>query len=484
MNEKANIAMIGMGVMGENLAMNIESHGYTIAIYDIVEQTINKFMLGRGKDRKFIACHSLREVADNLHSPRIIFIMIKAGDPVDQTIEKLIPLLSKGDIIIDGGNSNFEDTQRRAKYLENLGLNFIGSGVSGGEEGALHGPCLMPGGSRAAWEFVKPIFNDIAAKLPSGEQCCTWIGSDGAGHFVKMVHNGIEYGDMQLICETYDLMRKVLNLSEDTMSEIFSDWNKGELNSYLIQITSEILKYKDTDGQPLIRKILDTAGQKGTGKWASISALNEGIPLTLITEAVYARFLSAKKEERVEAQKHFEKQKIIFYGDKAKFISDLKDALYASKIISYAQGFSLLKSASDSYNWNLPLGDIALIFRGGCIIRSAFLGKINDAFKNNPGLPNLMLDDYFKDVLAKTNVGFRNVVAYAITRGIPIPAMSSALAYFDGYTSAELPQNLLQAQRDYFGAHTYERNDTPRGQFHHTNWTGEGGDTTAGSYNA
>lgn len=482
--EKANIAMVGMGVMGENLAMNMENKGYTVAVYDIIDETINKFMAGRGKDKNFIGCHSIQDVVDNLESPRIIFIMIKAGSPVDQTIEKLVPVLSKGDIIIDGGNSNYEDTQRRAKYLESIGLRFVGMGVSGGEEGALNGPCLMPGGSKEAWEYVKPIFTDISAKLTTGGRCCTWIGSDGAGHFVKMVHNGIEYGDMQIICEAYDVMRKSLNLTEDEMSDIFAEWNKGDLDSYLIQITSEILKYKDEDGSPLVPEILDKAGQKGTGKWASISALNEAVPLTLITEAVYARCISAYKDERVEASKHFNKIIKKYEGEKLDFINNLHDALYAAKIISYAQGFSLLRSASKTYGWDLPLGDIALIFRGGCIIRSVFLGKINEAFKKNKDLTNLVLDDYFKDVLNKSLDGFRKVVAYAVTNGIPVPAMSSALAYFDGYTSESLPQNLLQAQRDYFGAHTYERVDAPRGKFHHTNWTGHGGNTTSGSYNA
>jgi len=480
---KANIAMIGMGVMGENLAMNMENKGYTVAVFDIIKETIDKFKDGRGAGKNFIPCYSLNDVVDNLETPRIMMIMIKAGSPVDQTIETLIPLLEKGDIIIDGGNSNFEDTQRRAALLEAKGLRFIGSGVSGGEEGALNGPCLMPGGSQEAWQYVKPIFDDIAAKMPNGDTCCSWIGSDGAGHYVKMVHNGIEYGDMQLICEIYDIMRKGLKLSEDEMSDIFSEWNRSRLDSYLIEITANILKYKDADGSALVSKILDTAGQKGTGKWASISALNEGIPLTLISEAVYARCLSAIKEERVEASKSFSLQKSTKNSENA-LITDLENALYAAKIISYAQGFSLLRSASKTYNWDLHYDEIALIFRGGCIIRSAFLNKISDAYIKNNNLTNLMLDSYFAKALKEAMPSFRKVLSYAINNGIPVPALSSAIAYFDAYTSENLPQNLLQAQRDYFGAHTYERVDTPRGKFHHTNWTGHGGNTTSGSYNA
>ena len=482
-NKLADIAMIGMGVMGENLAMNMENKGYKVAVFDIISKTIDKFKENRGKDKNFIPCYSLNEVVNNLKTPRILMIMIKAGDPVDQVINTLIPLLEKGDIIVDGGNSNYEDTQRRAKLLEEKGLRFIGMGVSGGEEGALNGPCLMPGGSNEAWQYVKPIFTDISAKLENGERCCAWIGNNGAGHFVKMVHNGIEYGDMQIICEVYDIMRKALKISEDEMSEIFNLWNKGRLNSYLIEITSNILKYKDEDGEAIVNKILDTAGQKGTGKWASINALNEGVPLTLITEAVYARCISSFKEEREVANKHFAKELAIFKGNKKEFIDDLENALYAAKIISYAQGFALLKSASNTYNWDLHYDEIALIFRGGCIIRSAFLGKISDAFKKNKNLTNLLLDDYFAEALKNALDGFRKVVAFAVSNGIPTPALSSALNYFDSYTSNRLPQNLLQAQRDYFGAHTYERVDRPRGEVHHTNWTGCGGDTTSTNYN-
>lgn len=482
--EKANIGMIGMGVMGENLAMNIESKGFRVSCYDIFAATIDKFMAGRGKGKKFIGTYSLQEFVSTLESPRIIWIMIKAGDPVDQTIDKLIPLLNKGDIIIDGGNSNYEDTIRRTKKLEELGLCYTGMGVSGGEEGALNGPCLMPGGSKEAWKYLKPILTSISAELKDGSRCCAYIGENGAGHYVKMVHNGIEYGDMQLICETYDIMRKVLKISDDEASEIFKEWNKGRLDSYLIEITGEILAYKDQDGSNLVENILDVAGQKGTGKWASISALNEGMPLTLITEAVYARCLSAIKDERVEASKHFVKNEVKTTLDKMSFLKKLEEALYVAKILSYAQGFALLKAASDTYNWNLNYGEIALIFRGGCIIRSAFLGKINEAYSKNKNLSNLMLDDYFKDVLTNSISGLREVIIEAIKCGVPTPTFSAALAYFDAYTSEKLPQNLLQAQRDYFGAHTYERVDAPRGKAHHTNWTGKGGDTTASTYNA
>jgi len=481
---KANIGMIGMGVMGENLSMNMESKGYTVACYDILDTTITKFINGRGKGHKFIGCYSLKELCDNLESPRKIQIMIKAGSPVDETIEKLIPLLDEGDIIIDGGNSNYEDTIRRCKMLEEKGLRFVGMGVSGGEEGALNGPSLMPGGSIESWEYVKNVYKDISAKLENGESCCSFIGENGAGHYVKMVHNGIEYGDMQLICETYDLMRKVLGINPDEMHEIFKKWNNGPLNSYLVEITSNILSYKDTDGTPIIDKILDTAGQKGTGKWASIEALNEAVPVTLITEAVYARCLSAIKEKRINASKVFETKKKEFVGNKEEFINDLEKALYAAKIISYAQGFELLKEAAKTYKWNLNYGEISLIWRGGCIIRSQFLGKINEAYKKNHELENLMLDDYFSKILKEGEESFRNVVATAALNAVPIPAFMSALAYFDGYKSYNLPQNLLQAQRDYFGAHTYERVDDERGKFHHTNWTGHGGTTTASTYNA
>jgi 6-phosphogluconate dehydrogenase len=480
---KANIGLIGVGVMGENLVMNIESRGYTVACYDLLLDKTRAFVEGRAKGKNIIGTYSLEEFVNSLEKPRKIMIMIKAGSPVDSVIESLIPLLDKGDILVDGGNSHFPDTRRRCEYLESKGLLYLGMGVSGGEEGALKGPSLMPGGSKEAWNEVKEIFQAISAKLSSGEACCTYIGPDGAGHFVKMVHNGIEYGDMQLICEAYDLMRKLLGMTPDEMHKVFSEWNKGDLDSYLIEITADILAYKDTDGLPLVDKIMDRAGQKGTGKWTSIAALDEGVPLTLISEAVYARCLSAIKEERVNASNKFKSVEPNFIGNKEEFIKDISKALYAAKIISYAQGYSLMKSAAKTYNWNLNYGGIALTWRGGCIIRSRFLGKINEAYTNNPELENLMLDEYFKEELEKAEASFRKVIAAAVLNGIPVPALSSALAYFDGYKSANLPANLLQAQRDYFGAHTYERVDTPKGEFHHTNWTGRGGKTHSTNYN-
>jgi len=408
--------------------------------------------------------------------------MVKAGAPVDQFIDALIPLLEKGDIIIDGGNSHFPDTARRTKYVEEKGLLYIGTGVSGGEEGALRGPSLMPGGSPEAWPHVKAIFQAIAAKVDDGSPCCDWVGEGGAGHFVKMVHNGIEYGDMQLICEAYHLMKDVLGMTPDEMHEVFKEWNEGELNSYLIEITRDILAYKDEDGQPLIDKILDTAGQKGTGKWTAIAALDEGIPLTLIGEAVFARCLSAMKDERVAASKVLSGPSVKFEGDKKAFVEDIRKALYASKIVSYAQGFTLMRSAAKTYGWNLNYGGIALMWRGGCIIRSVFLGKIKEAFDNNPELTNLLLDPFFKEKVEAAQDSWRRVISTAVLNGIPVPAFASALTYYDGYRSERLPANLLQAQRDYFGAHTYERVDKPRGEFFHTNWTGRGGTTSASTY--
>ncbi len=481
---KAKIGLIGLGVMGENLLMNMESKGFHVACYNRTVQKVTDFINGRAKGKNIEGAHSLEELVQMLEKPRRIMIMVKAGDPVDAVIESLIPLLEAGDIIIDGGNSHFPDTIRRTKYVESKGFYYVGMGVSGGEEGALNGPSLMPGGSREAWVYVKDIFQAISAQLQDGSRCCTWIGSDGAGHFVKMVHNGIEYGDMQLICEAYDLMRKLLKMRPDAMHQVFKKWNEGELDSYLIEITTNILAFKDQDGTPIVDKILDTAGQKGTGKWTSIAALDEGIPLTLISEAVYARCLSALKEERVAASKEFGKMAPHYEGGLPEIIEDIRKALYAAKIISYAQGYSLMSSAAKTYDWDLDYGNIALIWRGGCIIRSAFLGKIKEAYVKNPLLSNLMLDDYFKKTLESLSSSFRKVVALATLNGIPVPAMSSALAYFDGYKSEFLPANLLQAQRDYFGAHTYERLDTPRGEFHHTNWTGHGGKTTSSTYNA
>ena len=410
--------------------------------------------------------------------------MVKAGNPVDEMIEHLIPLMEPGDVIIDGGNSNFHDTIRRTSYVESKGLFYIGTGVSGGEEGALHGPSMMPGGSEAAWPVVKPIFQAICARVEDGTPCCEWVGSNGAGHYVKMVHNGIEYGDMQLICEAYQLMRDLLGMSADEMHEVFAEWNKGELDSYLIGITADILAYKDEDGTPLVDKILDTAGQKGTGKWASIAALDEGIPLTLIGEAVFARCLSAMKTERVHASQILHGPEKVCNENRSHLISSIQDALYASKIISYAQGFALLRDAANTYDWDLHYGNIALMWRGGCIIRSVFLGDIKKAFDANPNLPNLLLDDSFRERVERTQNGWREVCAEAIRCGIPVPAMCSALSYYDAYRTERLSANLLQAQRDYFGAHTYERLDSPRGEFYHTNWTGEGGDTAASTYNA
>jgi len=480
---KADIGLIGLAVMGENLVLNMESHGFTVAVYNRTVEKVDNFINGRGKGKNIIGTHSIEELVANLKKPRKIMLMVKAGKPVDDFIELLIPHLEQGDIIIDGGNSHFPDTIRRTKYLEEKGLLFIGTGVSGGEEGALRGPSIMPGGSPKAWEHVKPIFQAIAAKVEDGSPCCDWVGENGAGHFVKMVHNGIEYGDMQLICETYQIMKDLLGLSYEEMHNIFKEWNEGELQSYLIEITRDILAYKDEDGQPLVEKILDAAGQKGTGKWTVIASLDSGIPLTLIGEAVYARALSALKEERVEASKVISGPKPKFDGDKKQFIDYLRKALYASKIISYAQGFMLMREAAKEYGWNLNYGGIALMWRGGCIIRSIFLGKIKEAFDKNPNLSNLILDPFFKEKVESSQECWRRVVTTAISNGIWIPALSTALNFFDGYRNGRLPANLLQAQRDYFGAHTYERVDRPRGEFFHTNWTGRGGTTSSTTYN-
>ncbi len=480
--KKSDIGLIGLAVMGENLVINMESKGFTVSVFNRSTEKVQKFVEGRAKGKNIVGTYSLEELVASLEKPRKVMMMVKAGSAVDDMIEKLLPLLDDGDIIIDGGNSHFPDTARRTAYVESQGKLYIGTGVSGGEEGALNGPSLMPGGSPAAWPSVKPILQAICAKVEDGAPCCDWVGENGAGHFVKMVHNGIEYGDMQMICEAYHLMRDLLGMSDDEMHEVFADWNTKELDSYLIEITKDILAYKDTDGEPIVEKILDTAGQKGTGKWAGIAALDEGVPLTLIGEAVFARCLSAMKDERVTASKVLSGPAPVFEGDKAAFINDIKDALFAAKIVSYAQGYTLMRSAAKTYGWNLNYGGIALMWRGGCIIRSVFLGKIKEAFDNNPELPNLLLDPYFKDVIEKAQAGWRRVCAAAMTNGIPMPAMTSALCYFDGYRSERLPANLLQAQRDYFGAHTYERIDAPRGQFFHTNWTGKGGDTAASQY--
>jgi 6-phosphogluconate dehydrogenase len=479
---KADIGLIGLAVMGENLVLNMESKGFTVAVYNRSTDKVDNFVQGRGKGKRFIACHSVEALVAALDRPRKVMLLVKAGQAVDALIEQLIPFLEPGDIIIDGGNSQYSDTIRRTKYVESQGLLYVGSGVSGGEEGALNGPSLMPGGSPAAWPFIKPVFQSIAAKVEDGTPCCDWVGENGAGHFVKMVHNGIEYGDMQIISEAYHIMKSMLDMKHDEMQQVFRSWNKGALDSYLIEITADILGFNDVDGEPLVEKILDVAGQKGTGKWTGIEALNLGIPLTLIGESVFARCLSSQKEERVKASQLIKGVPVDFNGDKQQFLNYLHDAVYASKIVSYAQGYALMRAAAAEYKWNLNYGGIALMWRGGCIIRSVFLGKIKEAFDKNPTLENILLDPYFKNVVENAQAGLRNIVARAALNGIPVPAISSALAYFDGYRCEHLPSNLLQAQRDYFGAHTYERTDRKRGEFFHTNWTGRGGNTISTTY--
>ena len=478
----SDIGLVGLAVMGENLVLNIESKGFSASVYNRTVEKVENFVNGRGKDKNIFGARTIEELVASLKRPRKIILMVKAGKAVDDFIELLIPHLEPGDIIIDGGNTHFPDTNRRTKYVESKGLLYIGTGVSGGEEGALLGPSIMPGGSPEAWPAVKPIFQAIAAKVVDGSPCCDWVGRDGAGHFVKMVHNGIEYGDMQLICEVYQLMKELLGMSIDDMHEVFAEWNKGELDSYLIEITRDILGYKDSDGEPVVEKILDTAGQKGTGKWTAFAALDQGIPLTMIGEAVFARCLSAQKDERVAASKILKGPVPEFKGERRAFIEDLRKALLAAKIVSYAQGYALMRSASEEYGWELNNGGIALMWRGGCIIRSVFLGKIKDAFDKNPNIANILLDPYFTEKLLEAQEGWRNVVTQAVNNGIPVPAFMSALCYFDGYRAARLPANLLQAQRDYFGAHTYERIDKPRGEFFHTNWTGRGGNTVSTEY--
>ena len=479
---KADIGLIGLAVMGENLVLNMESKGFTVAVFNRTVEKVDKFMAGRGAGKNFIGCKSIEEFCANLERPRKVMMLVKAGDAVDSFIDQVIPYLEEGDIIIDGGNSHYPDTIRRTEYVESKGLLYIGTGVSGGEEGALLGPSIMPGGSSKAWNSVKPIFQKISAQTDAGEPCCEWVGADGAGHFVKMVHNGIEYGDMQMICETYQMMKEGLGLSNEEMHDVFKDWNESELDSYLVEITRDILGYKTNDGEAVIDQILDTAGQKGTGKWTAVSALDCGQPLTLIGEAVFARCLSALKNERVAASKVLSGPAVSFEGDKAALIDDLKQALYASKIVSYAQGYQLMRAAAEEHGWKLNNGEIALMWRGGCIIRSAFLGNIKEAFDTNPDLVNLLLDPFFTDAVETAQAAWRRVIIKSVELGIPMPAISAALAYFDGYRSARLPANLLQAQRDYFGAHTYERLDKPRGEFFHTNWTGRGGDTSASTY--
>jgi 6-phosphogluconate dehydrogenase len=465
---KQHIGVIGLAVMGKNLALNIESKGYSVSVYNRSPEKTEEFVK-EAQGKNIVGTYSIEEFVNSLETPRKILLMVKAGQPTDATIEQLLPYLEKGDILIDGGNTYFKDTQRRNKELAEKGIHFIGTGVSGGEEGALKGPSIMPGGQKEAYELVRPILEDISAKV-NGEPCCTYIGPDGAGHYVKMVHNGIEYGDMQLISEAYFLLKHVLDLSAQELHEIFSEWNKGELDSYLIEITADIFTKMDPEtGKPLVEVILDKAGQKGTGKWTSQSALDLGVPLPIITESVFARFISAMKEERVRASKMLKGPEVKpFDGDRNAFIEAVRKALYMSKICSYAQGFAQLKAASEEYNWNLRYGDIAMIFRGGCIIRAAFLQKIKDAYDRDPELPNLLLDPYFKEIVESYQGALREILAVAIQRGIPVPGFSSALAYYDSYRSETLPANLIQAQRDYFGAHTYERVDK-EGTFH-TEW--------------
>ena len=481
----SDIGLIGLAVMGENLVLNLESRGFQVSVFNRSTERVTNFLADRAAGKRIRGTFSLAELASTLAKPRRIMMMVKAGKPVDDLIEQLIPLLEAGDILIDGGNSFYEDSIRRARRVESAGLLYVGSGVSGGEEGALKGPSLMPGGSAAAWPFLEPMFNAIAAIAPDGAPCTQWIGSDGAGHFVKMVHNGIEYGDMQLITEAYDLLKSVGKLSAGQMQQVFAEWNRGELDSYLIEITTDILGYLDEDGQPLVDKILDAAGQKGTGKWTVGAALETGIPLTLIGEAVFARALSSQKNERTAASKVLagpDETAALTESETARLITDLRHALYAAKIVSYAQGYALMRACSEKYNWNLDFAGIAAIWRGGCIIRSVFLDCITDAFRAEPDLANLMLAPFFQERLAEAQAGWRRTLVRAIENGIPMPAFSAAMSYYDGYRCDQLPANLLQAQRDYFGAHTYERIDKPRGEWFHTDWTGHGGKTASTTY--
>lgn len=483
----ADIGLVGLAVMGENLVLNMESKGFTVAVYNRTTSKVDDFVEGRAKGKNIIGTRSTEELISSLKAPRKVMIMVRAGKPVDYVIDSLVPLLDKGDIIIDGGNSHFSDTNRRTKALEEKGLLFIGCGVSGGEEGALHGPSMMPGGSPAAWSSVKDIFQSICAKVEDGSPCCDWVGQEGAGHYVKMVHNGIEYGDMQLICEAYDIMKRVLGYSNEQIHDVFAKWNTGVLDSYLIEITRDIFakKHEEVTDAYVVDLVLDRAGQKGTGKWTADEALNHGIPVTLIAEAVFARSLSALKDERVEASKVLhgpETSGSLDAEAEKKLLSDLEDAVYAAKLVSYAQGFSLLREAASVYGWKLNFGGVALMWRGGCIIRSKFLNNIKEAFDKDPELTNLLLDPFFKDKIHHAQAGWRRVVSTAVLHGIPVPASSTALAYFDGYRTARLPANLLQSQRDFFGAHTYERVDKPRGEHFHTNWTGRGGTTSASTY--
>ena len=483
MEPTADIALIGLAVMGQNLILNMSDHGYKVVAFNRTVSKVDDFLQEAAKGHaNVIGAHSIEEMIGLLKRPRKIMLMVKAGAAVDEFIETLLPHLEPGDVIIDGGNSHFPDTIRRTKYLESKGMLYVGTGVSGGEEGARFGPSMMPGGSPKAWPLVKDIFQAICARTPDGEPCCDWMGEDGAGHYVKMVHNGIEYGDMQLICEAYQLLKEGLGMSNEEMTQVFTEWNKGELDSYLIEITRDILAYKDEKGEYVVDKILDTAGQKGTGKWTSVSSLDLGMPVTLIGEAVYARCLSAMKDDRVGASKILSGPKFKFDGDRKAFIEDIRQGLLASKLVSYAQGFMLLREAAKEYKWNLNYGGIAMVWRAGCIIRSAFLGKIKAAFDRDPKLSNLLLDPYFTELVDRCQPFWRRVVAQAVAAGVPVPAFTTALSFFDGFRSERLPANLLQAQRDYFGAHTYERVDQPRGKFFHTNWTGKGGTVSSSTY--
>lgn len=483
MGKRADLGLVGLAVMGRNLVLNMSDRGFTVAVYNRTTSRVDDFLADEAKGREIVGAYNLEELVEHLETPRVVMMMVKAGAAVDAVIDALIPLLDSGDIIIDGGNSHFTDTARRVERLHEHGMHYIGAGVSGGEIGARFGPSIMPGGDVAAWPRVKPILQAIAAKVPDGSPCCEWLGPDGAGHFVKMVHNGIEYGDMQLISEAYDVMKRGLGMENDEIGDVFARWNEGVLDSYLIEITANILRYRDETGSYVLDTILDSAGQKGTGKWTAVVSLEKGAPLTLIGEAVYARFLSSYKEERMQARDLFSLDTGGYHGEKDVLLEDLQQALYAAKIVSYAQGYMLLKAQSDELNWALDYGTIATLWRAGCIIRAAFLDRIREAYAEQSSLLNLLAAPYFKAQILAALPAWRRLVAAGVQMGIPLPALSSALAFFDGYRSARLPANLLQAQRDYFGAHTYERIDRPRGKFFHTDWTGEGGDVTAGTYN-